>query len=118
MSGIIPDVSAALSDGLVAFVKSTCPTCRVIVPVLADLQRRGDLTVYSQDDPSFPPGLAVADERDLERSWRLDLTAVPALLRVRDGAVADRVEGWSRDRWEEVAGVDGLGAGLPPFKPG
>ena len=29
-----------------------------------------------------------------------------------------RAEGWDRDRWEAVAGVDGLGPDLPPFKPG
>ncbi len=111
-------MSAPLPDGVVAFVKSTCPTCQVIVPVLADLERRSALTLYSQDDASFPPGLAVQDERDLERSWRLDLTTVPALLRVRGGVIEDRIEGWSRERWEAVAGVSGLGPDLPPSKPG
>jgi hypothetical protein len=48
-------VPAELPDGVVAFVKRDCPTCTMIAPVLAELSTtRGDMTVFSQDDPSFP----------------------------------------------------------------
>ena len=41
-------------DGLVAVVKRDCPTCVMAAPVLGELARRGGVTVYTQDDPSFP----------------------------------------------------------------
>jgi hypothetical protein len=43
-------------DGLVAVVKRDCPTCVLAAPVLGDLARRVGLTVYTQDDPTFPAG--------------------------------------------------------------
>ena len=46
----VPD----LPDGLVAVVKQDCPTCELITPVLLELAEKSDLTVFSQDDPSFP----------------------------------------------------------------
>ena len=111
--------SAGVKDGLVVVVKSSCATGQTVGPVLADLAERSDLTVYTQDDPTFP-AIAdwVLDDTDLATSWRIDLETVPTVLRVADGAEADRVGGWDRERWEEVAGVDGLGPDLPPFRPG
>jgi hypothetical protein len=41
-------------DGLVAVVKRDCPTCVMAAPILGVLARQGGLTVYTQDDPSFP----------------------------------------------------------------
>ena len=68
--------------------------------MLADLRARfpGALTVYSQDDPTFPEATGGAvDDRDLDVSFALDLDTVPTLLRVVDGAEVARVVGWSRD---------------------
>ncbi|SVD16209.1 uncharacterized protein METZ01_LOCUS369063, partial [marine metagenome] len=42
---------AQLPDGLIAIVKADCPACSLIQPVFADLAKRVDLTVYTQDDP-------------------------------------------------------------------
>src|SRR5205823_5793349 len=71
-------VSAAPStitvpDGLVAVVKRECPTCTLVAPVLRDLAQRGNLHVYSQDDPTFPEGLAAADDTSLELSFALEI---------------------------------------------
>jgi hypothetical protein len=47
-----------LPDGLVAVVKRDCPTCQLVAPVLGEIAARGGpLTVYSQDDPGFPPSV-------------------------------------------------------------
>src|SRR5919204_4175697 len=88
-------VTPQLPDGLVAIVKRDCPTCQLVAPVLADLAD-GDtpLTVYSQDDPTFP--VKVVDDTDLEVSFALDLETVPTLLRVEGGAIVARTEGWLR----------------------
>jgi hypothetical protein len=110
-----------LPDGFVAIVKRDCPTCSLVAPVLAELRDRGGepVTVYSQDDPTFPEATGGAiDDTDLEVSFALDLDTVPTLVHVRDGVEERRIVGWSREQWESFTGVDGLGTGLPEHRPG
>ncbi len=112
--------TAELRDGLVAIVKRDCPTCVLVEPVLRELADRGDgIVVYTQDDPSFPdvPG-AVVDDTDLDVSYHLAVETVPTLLRVEGGREAARTVGWSRDSWQSLTGVEGLGDGLPDVRPG
>ncbi len=105
-------------DGLVAVVKHDCPTCTLVEPVLRQLAGAGPFTVVSQDDPDFPGGLSVVDDRDLEVSWRLRIETVPTLLRLAGGTETGRVEGWLRSTWEAFTGVRDLGDGLPEHRPG
>ncbi len=107
-----------LPDGLVAVVKRECPTCLLVEPVLRELAAAQPLTVLCQDDPSFPAGVEVVDDRELEASWRLGIETVPTLLRVEGGVEVERLQGWWREDWERVAGTSGLGAGLPDHRPG
>ena len=101
------------ADGIVAVVKRDCPTCRLVEPVLAALP---DVVVYSQDDPTFPAN--ARDDTTLEVSLALGIETVPTLVRFADGAEVARTPGWSRSAWEELTGVDGLGADLPDHRPG
>jgi hypothetical protein len=111
--------AAPLPAGLVAIVKRDCPTCRLVAPVLADLASGpAPLTVYSQDDPSFPDGVKVVDDTDLEVSFSLGLETVPTLLHVVGGEIVDRTEGWLRSEWETLTGRAPLGPGLPEYRPG
>ena len=110
-----------LPDGLVVIVKRDCPTCALVAPVLAELRAAypGTVTVYSQDDPSFPESIGGAiDDRDLDVSFALDLDTVPTLLRVDAGHEVARTVGWSREHWSELTGIDQLGLDLPPHRPG
>lgn len=107
-----------LPSGVVAFVKRDCPTCELVAPVLAELARRVPLTIYSQDDPDFPPRLRCVDDRELAVSWHHAIEAVPTLLRVADGHEVERAVGWQRGEWESLTGVEDLGAGLPDWRPG
>jgi len=107
-----------LPSGLVAFVKRDCPTCDLVAPVLAELAGAAELTVYSQDDPSFPVGCAPEDDTSLERSWHHDIEVVPTLLRVEGGVERERIVGWQREEWESFTGQTGLGEGLPDWRPG
>ena len=67
-----------MSARFVVVAKRDCPTCDLVQPVLREIAASGaELTVYTQDDPAFPEGLAPVDDRSLEQSWR---------LRYRDGA--------------------------------
>jgi hypothetical protein len=114
-----PAAVSEFPDGLIAVVKQDCPTCRLIVPVLAQLRTAGvSLTIYTQDDPAFPPGLRAVDDLSLRASWALRIETVPTLLRVKGRGVAARTEGWQREAWEHLSGVTGLGAGLPAHRPG
>lgn len=113
--------SAALPvpDGIIAIVKEECPTCQLVTPVLAQLVEAGaPLTVYTQDDPAFPPGLAPHDDTALEVSYRLDVEIVPTLVRIEHGREVERIMGWSRERWEAFTGLAGLGPDLPYYRPG
>jgi hypothetical protein len=110
----------ALPDGIVVVVKRDCPTCTLVAPVLAQLRDAGiAMTVYSQDDPSFPDELGGAlDDTDLEVSWHLDLDTVPTVVRFDGGKERERIVGWAREQWETFTGVEGLGPDLPAWRPG
>lgn len=99
-----------LPDGLVAVVKHECPTCVLVEPVLRDL----GAAVWCQDDA----GWFGHDDTELELSYRLGIETVPTLMRVEDGEETARVVGWSREQWESLTGVDGLGPALPEHRPG
>lgn len=108
-----------LPDGLVAVVKRSCPTCEMVVPALEQLARSEvPLQVWSQDDPTFPPGLDAGDDRELELSYRLAIATVPTLIRIEDGREIERFEGWLRGGWESLTGVSGLAPELPAQRPG
>ena len=67
-------------DGLVIVAKRDCPTCVLVEPVMQSLDRAGPLAVVSQDDPTFPSGVrSVLYDDELERSFRLNIEAVPTL---------------------------------------
>ncbi len=117
-SAAAPSALPPLPDGIVAFVKRDCPTCELVVPALEQLAAGGGLTIYSQDDPAFPAGLAVEDETLLERSWHHEIEAVPTLLRIKGGAEVERTLGWHRGEWEALTGVVGLAPDLPEMRPG
>ncbi len=107
-----------LPDGWVVVLKRDCPTCVLVEPVLHELAAAGPLLVVSQDDPGFPAGLDVRDDRELETSWRLQVETVPTLLRVSGGVEVERTVGWLRSAWESLTGVAGLGVDLPDHRPG
>jgi hypothetical protein len=106
-------------DGLVAVVKRDCPTCVLAGPVLGELARRRGLTLYTQDDPSFPDTVpARIDDTALDISHRLNIEIVPTLIRFEGGREVGRTYGWDRAEWERLSGIAGLGADLPEARPG
>ncbi|HEX2849298.1 MAG TPA: thioredoxin family protein, partial [Acidimicrobiales bacterium] len=96
----------ALPDGLVAVVKSDCPTCALVAPVLAAL----DVTIVSEDD-----------DAGLDVSYLLGVETVPTVLRVEGGREVARIVGWDRDEWASFtrsADLAGAADELPPHRPG
>ena len=110
----------ALPEGLIVVAKRDCPTCQLIEPLLADIDREaGPLTVYSQDDPTFADGVSGAQhDATLEHSFRLNIEFVPTLIRVEHGQEVERTYGWHRGDWARLTGMSGLGEELPPMRPG
>jgi peroxiredoxin len=139
--------SAQVTGGgaaVLAFFKTSCPTCRLAFPVYGELARRyGDLlpvVAVSQDplaaarpwleDMGFP-GPALDDaEGHYSVSSAFGVRSVPTLVLVEGGKVAATSEGWDRERvnaWAEELGrrtgrstapVSDHSDGRPPFKPG
>ena len=109
-----------LPDGLVVFVKRSCPTCELIEAEIARAAREVEaFHVVSQDDPAFPGGVgAVIDDRELDLSWRHNIEAMPTLLRIERGCETERVVGWDRAGWQRLTGIAALGAQLPALRPG
>jgi hypothetical protein len=109
---------SSLPNGLVVVVKRDCETCVAVVPVLRQLADEMALTVYSQDDPTFPDDPTATFDRDLAISWHHNIETVPTVIKVVDGVEVDRTIGWLRERWESLTGVESLGPDLPSFRPG
>lgn len=108
-----------LPDGLVAIVKRECATCVMVDPLFAHIAASGaSLTVYTQDDPTFPASVAALHDADLSVSWHYDIETVPTLLRIENGVEVDRTFGWSKDAWQQFTGIADLGADLPVMRPG
>ncbi|MGB0385518.1 MAG: thioredoxin family protein [Ardenticatenaceae bacterium] len=109
----------ALPDGLIVVCKRDCPTCVMVEPVLGQLAAsENPLTIYTQDDPTFPAISGVVDDRSLELSYHLNIETVPTLIRVEGGREITRTVGWDRAAWQTLTGLDDLGEGLPDFRPG
>ena len=108
-----------LPSGLVAFVKRDCETCQLVDPILGQIAKDEPLTVYTQDDLSFPVSLTALDDLSLEMSWHHKIETVPTLIRVgANGLEEERIVGWSREQWQAFSGNPELGITLPGFRPG
>ena len=104
---------------LIAVVKRDCETCALVAPVLATLSQLSTLTVYCQDDPTFPKQTGGAlDDTALQHSYRLGITTVPTLIRYENNAEISRIEGWDRADWQRVTGIEFLGNDLIAYRPG
>ena len=108
-----------LPDGLVAIVKRECATCVMVDPLFTNIAASGTpLTVYTQDDPTFPASVSAIHDADLSVSWHYDIETVPTLLRIENGEEVDRTFGWSKDAWQKFTGISDLGTELPVMRPG
>jgi hypothetical protein len=100
-------------------VKRDCETCQLVEPILAAIADAHSLTLYSQDDPTFPESLDGArDDQSLEQSWRHKIETVPTLLGIENGQEVARTVGWDRAEWARIMGMATLGEDLPAFRPG
>jgi hypothetical protein len=91
----------------------------MVDPLFANIAASGTpLTVYTQDDPTFPASVSAIHDKDLSVSWHYDIETVPTLLRIENGEEVERTFGWSKDAWQKFTGITDLGADLPVMRPG
>lgn len=108
-----------LRDGWTIIVKRECATCVMVVPVIAHLARElSSLTVYTQDDPTFPEGVVSVNDHELLASWHANIDTVPTVILRKNGVETMRTAGWQRSEWRKITGINDLGADLPEFRPG
>ncbi|MEX1198813.1 MAG: hypothetical protein WEB57_13260 [Pseudohongiellaceae bacterium] len=112
-------MTTTLPDGLIVVAKADCPTCRLVEPLLPELDAAGALTVYVQDSAEYAAALpGTRHDHTLEHSWRLDTEFVPTLIRVENGQEVARTHGWHKEDWRAISGLPGLGEDLPEMRPG
>ena len=103
------------------FVKKGCPTCTLTEPVFKRLSERfgSRLTVYCQDDASFPEDIPGAiDDTELEFSYKAKIEFVPTLIKLNGTSETGRVYGWDRAQWRDFLDISDLADDLPAFRPG
>jgi hypothetical protein len=112
-------VAPVLPDGFVVVVKRECATCQMVEPVLSHIaSATNSLTVYTQDDPTFPSSVSPIHDEDLSVSWHHDIDTVPTLIKVVNGKEVERTFGWKATDWQRITGIADVGADLPAMRPG
>ena len=112
-------VAPVLPDGFVVIVKRECATCQMVDPVLKDISAHSTpLTVYTQDDPTFPESVSAIHDSDLAVSWHNNIDTVPTLIKVVNGKEVDRTFGWLASDWQRITEIPELGTDLPAMRPG
>ena len=102
-------------------IKKDCPTCEMIETVLAELIATypGKVTIYVQDDPSFPESIEnKIDDTSLEFSYRNNIEIVPTLICSTESKESARTYGWDKTEWQRLTNLASLGESLDSFKPG
>ena len=102
-------------------IKKDCPTCEMIETVLAELIATypGKVTIYVQDDPSFPESIEnKIDDTSLEFSYRNNIEIVPTLICSSESQESARTYGWDKAEWRRLTNLSSLGESLDSFKPG
>ena len=102
-------------------VKKDCPTCEMIEPALVELLAKypGNVSVYVQDDPSFPETIKnKIDDTSLEFSYKNKIEIVPTLLCSIHSKETGRTIGWEKSEWQKLTDFPSLGKELGDFQPG
>jgi hypothetical protein len=118
-----------MAQELLLLIKHDCETCRLVLPALGQAARSGaGLRILSQSSRDESDALctrlgleALELDDGLAVSERFDPDAVPTLILLKDDRECDRVEGFDRAKFEELASAAGIALdldGLPDRRPG
>ena len=108
-----------MENRIIVFLKYDCPTCELVRPLLADIQKNiSSLEIIVQDDPKLFPGLVVQEDKDLKISFKHKIEIVPTILKMEKGLETKRIIGWNKREWAEIFQFSEENYKLPTIKPG
>ena len=72
-----------MDNKTLVFLKYDCPTCELVRPLLADIQKNDpSLKVIVQDDPALFSELDVQKDYDLKMSYHHEIETVPTVIKL------------------------------------
>ena len=92
-----------MDNRVLVFLKYDCPTCELIRPLLADIQKKvPSLEIIVQDDRKLFPSLNVQEDNDLEISFNHEIEIVPTAIKLERNTETVRLVGWDKKEWKEL----------------
>ncbi len=108
-----------MDNRVLVFLKYDCPTCELIRPLLADIQKKvTSLEIIVQDDRKLFPNLNVQEDNDLEISFNHEIEIVPTAIKLERNTETVRLVGWDKKEWKELFKFSQENYTLPDLKPG
>ncbi len=108
-----------MDNRVLVFLKYDCPTCELIRPLLADIQKKvPSLEIIVQDDHKLFPSLNVQEDNDLEISFNHEIEIVPTAIKLEKNTETVRLVGWDKKEWKELFKFSQENYTLPDMKPG
>ncbi len=108
-----------MDNRVLVFLKYDCPTCELIRPLLADIQKKvPSLEIIVQDDRKLFPSLNVQEDNDLEISFNHEIEIVPTAIKLEKNTETVRLVGWDKKGWKELFKFSQENYTLPDMKPG
>ncbi|OUU74175.1 MAG: hypothetical protein CBC29_08545 [Methylococcaceae bacterium TMED69] len=108
-----------MDNRVLVFLKYDCPTCELIRPLLADIQKKvPSLEIIVQDDRKLFPSLNVQEDNDLEISFNHEIEIVPTAIKLEKNTETVRLVGWDKKEWKELFKFSQENYTLPDMKPG
>ena len=86
-----------MDNRVLVFLKYDCPTCELVRPLLADIQKKvTSLEIIVQDDHKLFPSLNVQEDNDLEISFNHEIEIVPTAIKHEKNNETVRLVGWDK----------------------
>ncbi len=108
-----------MNNKTLVFLKYDCPTCKLIHPLLTDIQKKNtSLEIIVQDNPNLFPNLNVKKDHDLKISFHHEIEIVPTVIKLERNSETERLIGWNKQEWKKFFSFSEEDHTLPETKPG
>ena len=108
-----------MNERILVFLKHDCPTCELILPLLADIQKNTSaLKIIVQDNPNLFNDLDVQEDSNLEISFQHEIETVPTVVKIENKSETSRLIGWDKQEWKKMFNFSEENYNLPDRKPG
>ena len=91
-----------MNERILVFLKHDCPTCELILPLLADIQKNTSaLKIIVQDNPNLFNDMDVQEDSNLEISFQHEIETVPTVVKIENKSETSRLIGWDKQEWKK-----------------